>query len=135
MRAVHVSGDRKTRTVMIVITCFKYRLLVAGQQAISLFQRSPSAEMRSFSGETYYFEISNVQLTILGILVSILVASLLAYFYLGSVLARTDQVLVVWEKVAGIPIVGKYSGQICTMFLKIRNPYTRSIGFSPMQRG
>jgi hypothetical protein len=61
-------------------------------------------------------------------LCAIVVIGILAYTRLSAVLANTNQVLVVWEKVAETPILGAYVGQLCTYLLKIRNPYTRSIG-------
>lgn len=63
-----------------------------------------------------------------GSLGAILVSLILAYFRLSSVLARADQVLPVWEYIAETPILCQFVGRIFTIFIKIQNPYCRSIG-------
>jgi hypothetical protein len=59
------------------------------------------------------------------------IGCLVGYYFLSRALAQTDQVLVVWEKVAETPILGNYVGSIFTMLMKIRNPYSRSIRTHP----
>lgn len=60
----------------------------------------------------------------LGLTIAIVV---IGYFRLASALAKTDQVLEVWEKLVETPIVSAHVGRIFTYLLKIRNPYTQSI--------
>jgi hypothetical protein len=64
---------------------------------------------------------------LLGFLSAIILILAVAYFRLASALAKTDQVLIVWERIAETPFLGGFVGRIFTNFLKIRNPYTRSI--------
>jgi hypothetical protein len=63
-------------------------------------------------------------------LTAIAILLVVAYYHLSSVLAKSNDVLAVWEKVAETPILGSFVGPIYTMLLKIRIPYTRSIGTS-----
>jgi len=69
----------------------------------------------------------DLQLFIASCLGLTLVIAGIAYFRLAAVLARTNQVLDIWEKVAETPIIGAHVGRIFTFLLKIRNPFTRSI--------
>ena len=68
------------------------------------------------------------QLVFLGALGTLLVFLTIGYFRLSSALSKTSQVLPVWEYLAGQPILCHFVGRIFTMFIKIRNPYARSIG-------
>lgn len=70
----------------------------------------------------------DIQLTLLGCLAAILIPLIIAYFRLSSALAQTDQVLPIWEYIAETPILCHFIGRIFTILLKIRIPYTRSIG-------
>ena len=63
----------------------------------------------------------------LGLTIAIVVVG---YFRLASALAKTDQVLEVWEKLMETPIASAHVGRIFTYLLKVRNPYTRSISIS-----
>ena len=63
-----------------------------------------------------------------GILV---VAGLVGYYFLTRALSQTNQVLVVWEKIAETPLLGNYVGSIFTMLMKLRNPFSRSIRTLP----
>jgi hypothetical protein len=64
---------------------------------------------------------------LLGFLTAVVLVLASAYFRLATALAKTDQVLVIWERIAETPLMGAFVDRIFTMFLKIRNPYTRSI--------
>ena len=68
------------------------------------------------------------QYAILGCLSTIVAILVIAYRRLSSLLATTDQVLPVWEYIAETPILRNYVGRIFTMLVKIRSPYSRSIG-------
>jgi len=59
------------------------------------------------------------------------IVCLVGYYFLSRALARTNQVLVVWQKIAETPVLGNHVGSIFTMLMKIRNPYSRSIRTSP----
>ena len=59
------------------------------------------------------------------------IVCLVGYYFLSRALARTNQVLVVWQKIAEMPVLGNHVGSIFTMLMKIRNPYSRSIRTSP----
>lgn len=63
---------------------------------------------------------------------AIIIATLaIAYFRLSSVLSQTDQVLSVWEYIAETPVLCNHVGRIFTMFMKVRNPFSRAIGMPP----
>jgi hypothetical protein len=64
-------------------------------------------------------------------LTAITIIAVVAYYYLSSILAKSNDVLAVWEKIAETPILGSFVGQIYTMFVRIRIPYSRSIGTTP----
>ena len=64
---------------------------------------------------------------IYGWLAVLAIVCLVGYYFLSRALAKTNQVLVVWEKIAETPLLANYVGTIFTMFMKIRNPYSRSI--------
>jgi acyl-coenzyme A thioesterase PaaI-like protein len=70
----------------------------------------------------------NLQIAVLGGLATIVILFVIGYFRLSSALGKLDQVLPVWESIAETPILGNFVGRIFTMLLKIRNPYSRSIG-------
>jgi hypothetical protein len=59
------------------------------------------------------------------------IVCLVGYYFLSRALAKTNQVLVVWQKIAETPVLGNHVGSIFTMLMKIRNPYSRSIRTSP----
>jgi len=61
-------------------------------------------------------------------LATIIALIAMAYFRLKAVLSQTDQVLVVWEYIAETPILCNHISRIFTMFMKVRNPFSRSIG-------
>ena len=61
-------------------------------------------------------------------LVTLLAALVIAYYRLSYVLSQTDQVLSVWEYIVETPILCNHVSRIFTMLMKIRNPYSRSIG-------
>jgi hypothetical protein len=64
-------------------------------------------------------------------LIAITTIAAVAYYYLSSILAKSNDVLAVWEKIAETPILGNFVGQIYTIFVRIRIPYSRSIGTAP----
>ena len=70
----------------------------------------------------------DVQFVFWGTFLATLVSLIVAYFRLSSVLAKTDQVLPMWEYIAETPILYRFVGRIFTILIKIRNPYSRSIG-------
>lgn len=73
-------------------------------------------------------DIQNIVYGWLGILA---IACLVSYYFLSGALAKTNQVLVVWEKIAETPVLGNYVGWIFTMLMKIRNPFSQSIRTPP----
>ena len=64
-------------------------------------------------------------------LATIIAALAIAYFRLKAVLSQTDQVLSVWEYIAETPILCNHVSRIFTMLIKVRNPFSRSIGLYP----
>jgi hypothetical protein len=73
----------------------------------------------------------DIQISALGPLAIAIALLSLAYFRLSLALAKTDQALAVWEYIAETPILGNHVARIFTMLIKIRNPYSRSIGTMP----
>jgi len=61
----------------------------------------------------------------LGVVVAILY---MLYLRVRAALVQTQQPLLVWEYLCETPLLRLFVTRIFTMLLKIRNPYTRSIG-------
>ena len=71
----------------------------------------------------------NIHVSIPVSIVIVVVAAIsTAYFRLSRALAKTNQVLALWEDIAELPFLGAHVGRIFTLFMRIRNPYSRSIG-------
>lgn len=70
----------------------------------------------------------NIPAAIPTCVVVVLIALSLAYLRLSAALAKADQILLIWEHIAEMPFIGAHVGRIFTMLLRVRNPYSRSIG-------
>ena len=68
---------------------------------------------------------------ILGCLAAVAGILYFCYVRVHAALSQTDQPLMIWEYLCETPLLRLYVSQIFTMFLKIRDPYTRSIGSEP----
>src|SRR5579859_7059169 len=73
----------------------------------------------------------DIQDIIWGLLGILAIACLVGYYFLSQQLTTTNQVLMVWEKIAETPLLGNHVGSIFTMLMKIRNPFSRSIRTLP----
>ena len=65
---------------------------------------------------------------ILGCLGVVLAIVYMLYLRLRAALSQTAQPLIVWEYLCETPLLRLFVSRIFTMLLKMRNPYTRSIG-------
>ena len=70
----------------------------------------------------------NYQFAILGFFGLIIAFLAIGYFRLASAIAKTNQALMVWEYISETPIICNFVGRIFTWLIKIRIPYSRSIG-------
>lgn len=55
----------------------------------------------------------------------------IAYYRLAKFLGKVDQILPLWEYITELPVLGLFVDRICTLLIKVINPYTRSIGTFP----
>ena len=66
-------------------------------------------------------------------LATIIASLAIVYFRLKAVLSQTDQVLSVWEYIAETRILCNHVSRIFTMLMKVRNPFSQSIGLYPFR--
>jgi hypothetical protein len=59
----------------------------------------------------------------------LLAVAVIVYLRLRTLVSKIDRVLETWAKIEETSFVGSFVGPIFTMLLKMRNPYSRSIGF------
>lgn len=61
-------------------------------------------------------------------LASLIIFLVVGYYRLARALSKADQVLPMWEYIAELPLLGRFVGRLFTIFIKVINPYSRSIG-------